>query len=53
MEMINEAKADLNVRRENDRKTPLLVACQMKDERLVEALLENGADKDVKDIDGI
>jgi hypothetical protein len=52
MEMISDGKADLNVRQESDRKTPLLVGCQRKEELVVKVLLENGAELDAKDVNG-
>ena len=50
--LLDDAKADLNVRRESDRKTPLLIACEMKLDGFVSLLIDNGADCDVTDADG-
>ena len=48
----DEAKADLNARRERDRRTPLLVAAELGLRGLVDALVDNGADYNATDSDG-
>jgi hypothetical protein len=51
-DILDEAKADLNARRERDRRTPLLVAAELGLRGLVDALVDNGADYNATDSDG-
>ena len=51
-DMLEEGKADLNARREQDRRTPLLVAAELGLRGLVDALIDHGADYKATDSDG-
>ena len=51
--LLNDANANLETRREQDRRTPLLVACSLGLSSLVEALLNNGADYNATDMEGV
>ena len=50
---LHEGKANLNARRERDRRTPLLVAAELGLRHLVDALLESGAEYAATDCDGV
>ena len=52
IDMLEEGKADLNARREIDRRTPLLVAAEQGLRGLVDIIVEKGADYKATDSDG-
>ena len=50
--LMDEGRANINVKRERDKKTPLLIACEMKLENVAKHLISNGAEWDATDADG-
>ncbi len=48
-----ETGANVNARRKRDRRTPLLIAAELGLNHVVDALLENGADYNATDCDGV
>ena len=53
IDLLNDGHADLETRRDGNRRTPLLIACELHLQHIIDALIDNGADINATDNDGV